>query len=231
MLVRDVVKSYSFYSGDRTDIDKLSVTEITGGEPLQIALTRKHSDEISRDKITQATIGSIFDLGFKNMGFEPERIKIDIDGFTVSGEPDIFQDGVLVDNKLTKKYALKMWEKEKEKHQYTLQINFYRMMLENQGKEVKDMQIAWWIKDQSDVKAGDPQALVETKVPHIEDSKLLDIARGVHEEARGILEGKILTQKCNNTFGNDMRCKSYCDVKEFCPYAKKRGYTKVTSGW
>lgn len=231
MQLTDIIKNYKFYHGDRSDADRLSVTEIFGGQPLQIALTRKHYDELDGKDITQATLGSIFDLGIKNMGYDADRMEKEHNGFTISGEPDFFEDGHLKDIKLTKKFALMMWEKNPKEHQYTLQLNAYRMMLEDKDKEVKSMSICWFLKDQSDVKDGDPPALVETEVPHIDDEYMLDKATEVHSDVRGMLDGRIEMTKCDDRWKNDFRCKHYCDVKKFCPYAIKRGYCKTTFGW
>jgi len=225
MNLLDALRKYDFYSGEtQRTVELFSVSEIAGSDVLQLALRRLNEIPIE-EKVTQATLGSIFDIGLRKAiddlnekfgthfysGYRMEKQLPN--GITISGETDILdsKNKWLYDAKLSKIFAMEMCEKEKE-HQYKLQLN-YRMFL------------LWGLKDQSDANPKHPnEAMMLKEVELISDEKIIAIATAKSTIVRQTIENnEPLPKKCEDTWRNDVRCKYYCDCKNFCPY-----YVKVS---
>jgi len=225
----EVIREYKFYNGDRTDPMKVSVSEVSGGDVHQAYLARKFPDLKKPSKISQATMGSIYDMGLRDIVEEipymrnGDRREMKLpNGFTLTGEADHIDDHNkhLIDGKLSKIYAFKQAEKE-AKHHYRLQLNFYRILY-----DIRDykMFLYWSLKDQSDVKADHPdEALVPFEVDVISDQWLIDKAVEFSDELKKRIDNNDPKEKCDDIWGG-MRCKMYCDNAPACEYAKKKGY-------
>lgn len=232
----ELLRTANLYSGSNkfSAPMEISVTEITGGDPWQMYLRRKY-DVVSEPKVTHGTLGSIFDLGMRQLAGElglesGGRVKKQFGKYTLTGEFDLVDRAkkIVYDVKLTKVYALMMWNKEPLEHGYTQQINMYRYLFD---MEDYTGAIAWFLKDQSDLKKGDPkEALVVTEVPTLPkvfltkklESFIEQMEQHQQEEGNG---------KCEDRWANDMRCKNYCDCKSVCPYAQSRGYNGTSNDW
>jgi len=231
MNLLDALRKYDFYTGDQKTIEKVSVSEIAGTGELQMALRRQHKIPIE-DKVTQATLGNIFDLGLRSLvddlnekfgthfysGYRMEKLLSN--GVIISGETDILDDVEkwIYDAKLSKIFAMQMCEKERE-HQYKLQLNLYRWLLGDNYR----MFLLWGLKDQSDANPKHPnEAMMLKEVEHIADDRLISIALEKSNKVISIVNGnEQAPTKCKDTWRNDVRCKYYCDVCQFCPYYKE----------
>lgn len=229
------LKDVEFYTGDRKKSRyEVSVTELAGDDALAMFLRR--TCDIEREpKITQATLGSIFDLGMREIavqeGFESlSRVKRTFEKWTISGEGDLYnrEENVIIDVKLTKLYAMEQWQKKPKEHQYTIQLNWYRVLV---GDDKTKLQLYWFLKDQTETNDKHPkEALVVTDVPILDEVELFGFMREKLYELEALYNGG-KKEKCNDTWGNDLKCKLFCDCKEVCPYATRRGYNKATFGW
>jgi hypothetical protein len=86
------------------------------------------------------------------------------------------------------------------------------------------------LKDQSEVKPNQPNAIEEVCIPHIKEEKLIEMVDNYYERVFSLVNGdEKIPEKCENTFGNDMRCKHYCDYNHVCKYGKK--YNSLGSTW
>ena len=232
MNLLDALRKHDFYSGKtKKTTDLFSVSEIAGGDILQLALRRLHDIPIE-EKVTQATLGSIFDAGLRKIiddlneklnthfysGYRMEKQLPN--GITISGETDILdsENKWIYDAKLSKIFAMQMCEKEKE-HQYKLQLNLYRWLLGDNYR----MFLLWGLKDQSDANPKHPnEAMMLKEVEHIADDRLISIAVEKSNKVISIVNGnEQAPTKCKDTWRNDVRCKYYCDVCQFCPYYKE----------
>ena len=227
------IKQHEFYTGKREKF-QVSVSELSGDDVLAIYLRREH-DIVKEDKITQATLGSIFDLGIRQVANEQGleslgRVLRTFDKWVISGEGDLIdrENNTIIDVKLTKIYALEQWKKDPLKHQYTKQLNWYRVLM---GDESTKLQLYWFLKDQTETKDTHPkEALVVTDVPVMDEVKLFgEMIEKLYQLEALYNGGK--REKCDDTWGNDTKCRLFCDCKSVCPYASKRGYNKATFGW
>ena len=67
MNLLDALRKHNFYNGEtKRTTDSFSVSEIAGGDVLQLVLRRLHDIPVE-EKVTQATLGSIFDIGLRNV--------------------------------------------------------------------------------------------------------------------------------------------------------------------
>ena len=112
---------------------------------------------------------------------------------------------------------MEMCEKEKE-HHYKVQLNLYRWLL---GGDYR-MFLLWGLKDQSDANPKHPnEAMMLKEVELISDDRLISIATEKSNKVISIIKGnEQAPAKCEDTWRNDVRCKYYCDVCNFCPYYK-----------
>lgn len=225
------LRDYPFYNGNKQG-KRVSVSEISGDDVLQMYLRRAFNLE-REDKITQATLGSIFDLGMREIARESgltsmHRVeKLLPNGWILSGEGDLYdsEKNIIYDVKLTKIYALEQWKKEPNGHQYTKQLNWYRILC----NESAELRLLWFLKDQTETKADHPkEALVQTVVPRLEQSELLKEASEKIELLEMMLENGVGKDvQCKDTWGG-LRCKLYCEAREVCPYAKSKGFGRTT---
>ena len=231
----DVIREYKFYDGDRSKWTQVSVSEVSGSDVHQAYLNRKYPELKKKSKISQATLGSIFDGGLRKIVDEQEgmengvRTQMELpNGATLTGEADHFDHNnkQIIDGKLSKMFAMTSCKKE-AKHSYRLQLNFYRLLYKLNDYR---MFLYWSLKDQSDVKADHPdEALVPVEVEAINDSWLIDKAVEFSDELNHRLQNNQEKEKCDDTWRNDMKCKQYCDNAPACAYAKKMGYNGISS--
>ena len=232
MNLLDALRKHDFYSGEtQRTVELFSVSEIAGDDTLQLALRRLHDIPIE-EKVTQATLGSIFDIGLRNVVgdlnekfgthfYSGHRMEKELpNGITISGETDILdsENKWIYDAKLSKIFAMQMCEKEKD-HHYRLQLNLYRWLLGDNYR----MFLLWGLKDQSDANPKHPnEAMMLKEVEHIADDSLISIAVVKSNKVISIVNGnEQAPTKCKDTWRNDVRCKYYCDVCQFCPYYKE----------
>jgi len=231
MNLLDAIRKYNFYTGDaKYTIDRVSVSEVAGNGILQMVLCRQYGTPIE-GRASQATLGSIFDIGLRNLteklnekfethfspGYRMEKSLPN--GVTVTGEPDIIDpvNKYLYDAKLSKIYAMQMCEKEFQ-HHYKIQLNLYRWLM---GEDYR-MFILWGLKDQSDSDPKHPKESIMLKeVGKIDDVWLVNHAVQKSDLIKLMINGdQPIPVKCENTWRNDVRCHYYCSYNSFCRYYK-----------
>ena len=113
----------------------------------------------------------------------------------------------------------------KEKFDWTLQLNYYRRMLEREGYEVKKMVIQAINKDSSGrigAETGITEKSYLIEINRISDhwlKKYFSIKAKMLKEA---IENKELPPICNaRERWQDRKCLDYCSARENCPYAKR----------
>ena len=235
MQLIDDLKSVEFYTRDKKEIDVFSASEISTNEPLQGYLMR--TCEPMNSGLSQATLGSIFDAGMRSLVIDGklgshyksgERIQTVINGVKVSGEPDIIdtKNKVIYDVKLTKLYALKMIIKDVESHNYTKQLNIYNYLLGGGY----DLRLFVALKDQKDF---DPKetfnAIEDVAVTKYSKEKVEQMVTSYADKVNDMLSGGELPRKCDETFGNDLKCRFFCSYMNSCSYGKK--YKTLDSVW
>lgn len=236
MTLLDLIREYDFYTGEPTR-ERVSVSEIASGDILQMVLKRINKIPKAK-KLTQATLGSIFDLGVKSLILKlneqfkenfaaGERIEKELpNGVVLAGEPDILHSTPkeIYDAKLTKIYAMEQCVTHTD-HQYRLQLNLYDYLLGGGH----DLYLLWGLKDQfegmSRGKVCDyHDALIEQSVARINEGSMIQLAVMKSSEMQRVIDGQApLPEKCDDTWRDDVRCKYYCECRDFCDYYKLVG--------
>jgi hypothetical protein len=236
-MLLDEIEKIEFYSGVRNSPDTVSVSEVVDNEPLIGYLKRKFEPKVNR--VSQATLGNIFDVGMKQIILDYKIGTYEVGkrleyktkkGAKLTGEPDIIDpiNKVIYDVKLTKVYKHTVILKDPTADAYGMQVNLYKLML-GWGSE-SSLYLFMGLKDQSEVKPNQPNAIEEVCIPHIKDEKLIEMVDNYYERVFSLVNGdEKIPEKCENTFGNDMRCKHYCDYNHVCKYGKK--YNSLGSTW
>lgn len=137
--------------------DRFSVSELT--EPPQLrALKMKHWDELSEDCSARlwALLGSAthYILGnhAPDNALSEERIVVQIPelgGIELSGQTDLYHNGIIEDYKITSVYSLLLGDKP----EWTAQLNTYAYLYERQGFMIKGLCINAILRDWQQSKA------------------------------------------------------------------------------
>lgn len=104
------------------------------------------------------------------------------------------------------------------------QINFYRMMLEKNNYPVENMYVQMTIRDggvHAAVSRGIDKNIYLVEVPYINDTILINKFLDKKRALVSSLENKTVPTVCTSEETWDGRkCKSYCPVREVCPYTE-----------
>ena len=144
------------YDVDATDLNIISCTTLLS--PPKIRLLRsRHWDEISEDAadkfwilLGQATHDVLERMEGANR-LQEERINLEIDGKTVSGKMDLYDDEVITDYKVTSVWTIVY--NPQGKKEWVEQLNILAYLLRTSGFEVKRLQISAILRDWSQTKA------------------------------------------------------------------------------
>jgi hypothetical protein len=107
----------------------------------------------------------------------------------------------------------------------TLQLNMYRLMLEDSGFPVKKMFLDIAVRDggiQVATTRGVKQNAYLIEVPHMDDSEVLAYFRSKRDALLTALENKQLPPPCSmDERWQGRKCQSYCNVAEWCDLGGK----------
>jgi len=144
--------------GKRTsepDPDYWRVTELI--RPVQqVLLERRHHDKLETEAmdLLSAWLGSaahelLSKQEVKN-ALQEETISAELEGFKIVGKPDHYEDGVLLDFKVTRVWSVIFGSRNEE---WTQQLNIYRYMLKSMGFPVNRLEVICIFTDWSATKA------------------------------------------------------------------------------
>lgn len=111
---------------------------------------------------------------------------------------------------------------EKELYPEILQINMYRVLLEQTGHEIERMQVQVTVRDHSiqvSQRRGIDKPMFLIPMPMLQDDVVLGYFKEKARKLSVALDGTVPPDPCNdseNWFGR--RCSSYCDVSDYCEY-------------
>jgi len=102
------------------------------------------------------------------------------------------------------------------------QVNFYRYLLEQNGYPVDSMYVQATVRDaglQIARERGIDKNIYMIEVPYINDEHLLDMFETKRDALLLSLDNEELPDKCTDEeTWNGVKCKSYCSVRDICPY-------------
>ncbi len=238
----EILKDISSY--ERIDKENHISASMLGNDVLQNYLIIKNPDLVQKFEIGQHTIGSVFHKGIECVGqqkYDKNQIEFELkverkleNGWTLTGTIDMvdYENMVIHDFKLSKKYALKMLKKE-ELHSYKLQLNAYKYALDLDY----DMVLDFFMKDQDILKH--ELAYEQYVVQDIKDFRFHLYA--IVNELDMYLSDDKLPPECDTWLRKTKqgmvksKCAFYCSVASVCPYytgkQKARDSINKIVGW
>lgn len=147
-LPKSLVRAVS--TDDYRSTGDISVTSLIG-EPRIRLLRKRHSDVIQSDisermwLLLGTSVHAIIERASREAGEAlPEiRLELESQGWTISGQPDLWEDGLLEDYKVTSMYACM----DGPKPDWIAQLNIYRLMYERAGFPTSKMQVVAILRD------------------------------------------------------------------------------------
>ena len=147
-----------------------------------------------------------------------KRIFIDIDGVVISGRIDVYDKETkeLWDYKTTSEYAV-ILAKQGKKWEWNLQLNMYKIMLEELGYEVRDLFIQYILK------VSEKETPMGTiKLPIIDKNRVLSYFKKQAMALLTALKDQVLPPMCRDVYTwNGKKCKEYCPVRDICRELKE----------
>ena len=108
--------------------------------------------------------------------------------------------------------------------EWAIQLNYYRLLLEQQGFVVNRMVIQALCRDNSlrmAAERGIDQSIYLIPIRRISDNWIVRYMKKKAEALQQAIEGKRLPPRCRSKERwRDRKCKDYCQVVEHCPYGK-----------
>ena len=120
----------------------------------------------------------------------------------------------------------KEWRTDGVKHvlEWAIQLNYYRILLEQAGFKVKDMVIQALCRDYSLRMAAErniTRPLYLIKINKISDHWIRWYMSAKAKKLKRSMSEHHLPARCSaRERWHDRKCQSYCDVAEFCPYGR-----------
>ena len=108
--------------------------------------------------------------------------------------------------------------------EWAIQLNYYRILLEQAGFKVKDMVIQALCRDYSLRMASErniTRPLYLIKINRISDHWIkLYMSEKAKRLQKAVKENHLPARCSARERWHDRKCQSYCDVAEFCPYGR-----------
>ena len=259
--VKDIIIGATQYKSgyDKRNNEYVISASMLGKEPLQNYLSIVYGTQ-HEDEITDATLGTIFHRGMETIvqdkvkkdentvgvpWMEPElSMNMPLgNGWVLSGTADlvneVFMNHVEIhDYKLTKSYALKMYNKEKVTHPYTKQMHALELLWNHQNgakKERVDLLIEYFLKD---AKALDFEKTHQTIVVPTLASPDVFVQQIVEQtnSLQAYIEAGEVPPQCADTWPRNSkgvirhtRCELYCSFGKagLCPHYSPNTRTTV----
>lgn len=196
----------------------ITVTELISPAMIR-KLTIQHWDELKIDAseklwaLLGTAIHEVISKHAPSEGLAEESLKVEFKGWTISGRPDLWIDGTLIDWKVTSVWSFLMGEKP----EWEAQLNVYHWLYHQHGFESRRLQIFailrdWKTRDAKRVEGYPEIPFLSTEVPLW---SLREAERYIKERLKAHENPKPCTEE--EKWGGK-RCKYYCPVREFCQY-------------
>lgn len=140
------------YSKGSADI---SVTQLIGPPKIRL-LKKRHSDEITEDvtdhiwRLLGTNTHEIVERIKHPDALQEERLSVTVKGWKISGQADLYEDGVVTDFKVTSAWSCLNGVKP----EWICQLNVYAELFRSAGFTVSKLQIIAFLRDWSKFKTG-----------------------------------------------------------------------------
>lgn len=129
-------------------VGDISVTSLIK-PPRMVQLMMRHSDEISEDvadniwRLFGTSVHYVMERGESKTSLAEERLVMSRLGWDISGKPDLYEDEIIFDYKVTSIYAVA----DGVKPEWEAQLNIYKLLYESAGFPVKGLKIIAILRD------------------------------------------------------------------------------------
>lgn len=178
----------------------ISTTSLIGA-PLIFQLKKRYKDRIEVDatdliwSLLGQSVHSVIERAEGKQSIAEERLYMDIEGWTISGQIDLYEAGILTDFKVTSVYSFLLGEKK----EWENQMSVNSALMRHASFEVSAVQIIAILKDWSRRKAEQDRDYPEVPVmvkpmPLVPNDKVLQYISGrvkLHQEAESLPDEEI----------------------------------------
>lgn len=228
--VYDMIANDSYSRGE----SDLSVTQLINPPKIRV-LNKRHDSEIEveADGFLSAALGHMFHAAVEastQSGIPEKRHFVKVNGWTLSGAIDHYENGVIRDYKTANVWKMVYAEKGQLK-EWENQLNVYAFLMRIHGYEVNELRIFalfkdWTRRDFNDYfKKG--KLFYPNKSAGYPEREWLDFKLNLWSPERAhdyVLERMKLHQAAEETLPDcqlsdtwrGKRCKDYCQVNRFC---------------
>jgi len=214
----------------KNDKDVFSVTTLIS-PPKIVQLKLRHHDEIEEDISGMAwillgqSVHSVMERITDTDRIIEERLSEKVDGATISGKTDLYDNKIINDYKVTSTWTVIY--NPKGKPEWVQQQNIYGWLWRKAGFEVKGLKVVAILRDFSLAKAKTTKKY--PKIPF----HVIDLPLWTMEETEKFIKERIAIQRLAQDMEDDeipccekedrwgdKRCNDYCSVNKFCNYYK-----------
>ncbi len=218
------------YSGPQNDIKKISVSTIKDSPRIHF-LKVAHWNELEEDvseglwKLLGTAIHTILERADKSESVKEQRLEVELDGITISGQMDVRDGEEISDYKSTSVWTIVY--NPNGKKEWIEQLNIYAWLVwKKLGKKIKRLAVNAILRDHAASKAGDgkypPVPFVTLSLPVWPIEKTEEYLKGrvaLFKSCVGLKDTELppcTTEEMWEKKGKRSRCESYCPVSKFC---------------
>jgi hypothetical protein len=226
--IYEAIRRDSYNAGD-CDI---STTRLIS-PPRIVALGKKYADQVEEDVSERiwSLFGQVTHAILERAGSREnseKRYFAEMDGWKISGAVDFLDDTTIFDFKTTSVWSVIFDSRRKE---WTEQGNVNRWLAHKNGRESSALQNIVLLRDWSKNKVGEkkyPEVQVVTidldVWPIQQAENFIKERVHLHREAQKMPDEALPLctpeERWSSRTGEQIRCKSYCSVKNFCSFYK-----------
>jgi len=241
MSIIDILINETNYGGNKDKENKAISCSQLGSDPQECLMRYKHG-VIDENKFGQNSIGSLVHMAIESIFKHRDDFKTELalsmpiyEDWLLTGTMDLFdvKNNTVYDIKVSKTYTLQKL-KEEPRHNYKLQVNGYRMLLEDNGYKDVQMKILF-INKEGGFNARKNEDIPSIEIVDVEYAENGYIEDMVKEYVNFIQMGK--EKKCDDVWVRNvkgksmpMKCFKYCSYNNLCTQYNPKPET-VVKAW
>lgn len=224
------------YAGPQNELKRISVSTIKDSPRIHF-LKVNHWDELEEDvadglwKMLGTAIHTLLERADKSESIKEQRIDVELDGITISGQMDVRDNDEITDYKSTSVWTIIY--NPGGKKEWIQQLNIYAWLVwKSLGKKINKLSVNAILRDHTGSKVAEGSNY--PKIPFA----MVNLPVWTVEQTEAYLKGRIaLFKGCVGLKDNELplctdeeiwlkkgkagRCEKYCQVNKFCNQYKE----------
>lgn len=219
------------YGGPQNEINRISCSTIKDSPRIHFLKVR-HWEELEEDvsdglwKLLGTALHTILERADKTESIKEQRIEVELDGITISGQMDVRNDSEIMDWKSTSAWTIIYNPKGKD--EWIKQLNIYAWLVwKKLGKAIKRLAVNAILRDHMGAKVVEgsnypkvPFATIEIPVWPIDKTEAYLKERvALFKSCVGLKDDELPPCSAEDMWekkGKRTRCEGYCPVNKFC---------------